>query len=161
MIRKYLSGGVAVDLSKVDELTKVGARGAKSLKELVSALKKPRHVWVMLPAGDVTEKAIEELSTLLEPGDCVIDGGNTMFKDDVRRSHVLEKKGIHYVDVGTSGGVWGLERGYCLMIGGKNEPVKRLDSVFATNQVDKFLHNRDRSTNANDTEGYEFYDITA
>ncbi|MBK7875253.1 MAG: decarboxylating 6-phosphogluconate dehydrogenase [Planctomycetes bacterium] len=137
MARRLVRGGHSVvvynrDLSKVDELRKVGARGATSLKELVGALKKPRHVWVMLPAGDVTEKAIEELSTLLEPGDCVIDGGNTMFKDDVRRSHVLEKKGIHYVDVGTSGGVWGLERGYCLMIGGKPEPVKRLDSVFAT-----------------------------
>ncbi|MBI5361814.1 MAG: decarboxylating 6-phosphogluconate dehydrogenase [Planctomycetes bacterium] len=137
MARRLVRGGHSVvvynrDLAKVDELKKVGARGATSLKELVSSLKKPRHVWVMLPAGDVTEKAIEELGTLLEPGDCVIDGGNTMFKDDVRRGHVLEKKGIHYVDVGTSGGVWGLERGYCLMIGGKSEPVKRLDSVFAT-----------------------------
>ncbi len=120
------------DLAKVDELKKVGARGAKSLKDLVSQLKKPRHVWVMLPAGDVTEGAIDELATLLDAGDCVIDGGNTMFKDDVRRAQKLRTKGIHYVDCGTSGGVWGLERGYCLMIGGDAEPVRRLDSVFKT-----------------------------
>jgi 6-phosphogluconate dehydrogenase len=137
MARRLVRGGHEVvvfnrDQAKVEELKKVGARGAKSLAELVSQLKKPRHVWVMLPAGDVTEAAIEELSTLLEAGDCVIDGGNTMFKDDVRRAQKLEKKGIFYVDCGTSGGVWGLERGYCLMIGGKPEPVRRLDGVFKT-----------------------------
>jgi 6-phosphogluconate dehydrogenase len=137
MARRLLRGGHALavynrDQAKVQELAGVGARGAKSLAELVSMLKKPRHVWVMLPSGDVTEKAVEELSTLLDAGDCVIDGGNTMFKDDVRRAKKLATKGIHYVDCGTSGGVWGLERGYCLMIGGAPEPVNRLDSVFAT-----------------------------
>jgi 6-phosphogluconate dehydrogenase len=137
MARRLVRGGHDVvvynrDLAKVDELKQVGARGARSLKELVAGLKKPRHVWVMLPAGDVTEAAVEELATLLESGDCVIDGGNTLFKDDVRRARKLEQKGVFYVDAGTSGGVWGLERGYCLMIGGKPEPVKRLDAVFAT-----------------------------
>jgi len=137
MARRLVRGGhqVAVfnrDQAKVQELVSVGARGAKSLKELVGMLARPRHVWVMLPAGDVTEAAVEELAGLLEAGDCVIDGGNTMFKDDVRRGRKLKQKGIHYVDCGTSGGVWGLERGYCLMIGGEPEPVRRLDGVFQT-----------------------------
>jgi len=95
-----------------------GATGATSLEDMVAKLKAPRHVWVMLPSGKITEDAIAQLGGLLSKDDCVIDGGNTFFKDDVRRAHVLAEKGIAYLDVGTSGGVWGLERGYCMMIGG-------------------------------------------
>jgi 6-phosphogluconate dehydrogenase len=118
--------------AKVAELEQEGARGASTLKDLVAKLPKPRAVWVMVPAGNVTEQTVLELADLLEPGDIIIDGGNTYYKDDVRRAQFLEKKGIHYVDVGTSGGVWGLERGYCLMIGGKTEIVQHLDPIFKT-----------------------------
>jgi len=107
-----------------------GATGASSLEDMVSKLKAPRHVWVMLPAGHITEETIEKLGGLLSKDDCVIDGGNTFFKDDVRRAHMLAEKGIAYLDVGTSGGVWGLERGYCMMIGGDKKVVDRLDPVF-------------------------------
>jgi 6-phosphogluconate dehydrogenase len=108
-----------------------GAVAAGSLGELVSKLAAPRAVWVMLPAGEATEAAIAELGGVLTPGDTVIDGGNTFWKDDIRRAHELAAKGLHYVDVGTSGGVWGLERGYCLMIGGEADVVRRLDPIFA------------------------------
>ena len=108
-----------------------GALARPGLAELVEALAAPRLVWVMLPAGTATEQAIAELSELLEPGDTVIDGGNTFWKDDVRRARELRSKGLNYVDVGTSGGVWGLERGYCLMIGGAADVVARLDPLFA------------------------------
>jgi 6-phosphogluconate dehydrogenase len=107
-----------------------GAAGATSLQDLAAKLDAPRHVWVMLPAGKITEEAIGELGGLLSKDDCVIDGGNTFFKDDVRRAHVLAGKGIAYLDVGTSGGVWGLERGYCMMIGGDKRVVDRLDPIF-------------------------------
>ena len=107
-----------------------GATGATSLEDLVARLEAPRTVWVMLPAGKVTEETIETLGGLLQKGDCVIDGGNTYFKDDIRRAHALAEKGIGYLDVGTSGGVWGLERGYCMMIGGDATQVKRLDPIF-------------------------------
>ena len=107
-----------------------GATGAVSLEDMISKLKAPRHVWVMLPAGHITEETIEKLGGLLSRDDCVIDGGNTFFKDDVRRAHVLAEKGIAYLDAGTSGGVWGLERGYCMMIGGDKKVVDRLDPVF-------------------------------
>ncbi len=107
-----------------------GATGATSLEDLVARLEAPRTVWVMLPAGKVTEETIETLGGLLQKGDCVIDGGNTYFKDDIRRAHALAEKGIGYLDVGTSGGVWGLERGYCMMIGGDAAQVKRLDPIF-------------------------------
>ncbi len=107
-----------------------GAAGATSLQDLAAKLGAPRHVWVMLPAGKITEEAIGELGGLLSKDDCVIDGGNTFFKDDVRRAHVLAGKGIAYLDVGTSGGVWGLERGYCMMIGGDKRVVDRLDPIF-------------------------------
>jgi 6-phosphogluconate dehydrogenase len=103
-----------------------GAKGAKSFPELVKSMQRPRHIWVMLPAGEVTEKALMDLAQLLEPGDTLIDGGNTHYKDDVRRSKILKERGITYLDVGTSGGIWGLERGYCLMIGGETEAVQRL-----------------------------------
>jgi 6-phosphogluconate dehydrogenase len=107
-----------------------GATGATSLEDMVAKLKAPRHVWVMLPSGKITEDAIAQLGGLLSKDDCVIDGGNTFFKDDVRRAHVLAEKGIAYLDVGTSGGVWGLERGYCMMIGGDKRVVDRLDPIF-------------------------------
>jgi 6-phosphogluconate dehydrogenase len=105
--------------------------GSADLKQLVSQLTKPRAVWVMLPAGEITETAVKQLGGLLESGDVIIDGGNAFYKDDIRRARGLKAKGIHYVDCGTSGGVWGLERGYCLMIGGEKEIVDRLDPVFA------------------------------
>jgi 6-phosphogluconate dehydrogenase len=103
---------------------------AASLAELVGRLQAPRTVWVMLPAGAVTERAIAELAGLLAPDDTIIDGGNTFWKDDVRRAHELGARQLHYLDIGTSGGVWGLERGYCLMIGGETAVVDRLDPVF-------------------------------
>ena len=109
-----------------------GAIGASSLKELVQKLEAPRTVWVMLPAGKITDETVFALGDLLQPGDVVIDGGNTFYKDDIRRAKELKKKNIAYVDCGTSGGVWGLERGYCMMIGGDTEVVKRLDPIFAT-----------------------------
>jgi 6-phosphogluconate dehydrogenase len=104
--------------------------GANALSALVKQLSKPRAVWLMLPAGDVTEKAIDELSGVLESGDVIIDGGNTNYKDDVRRAKTLKAKGLHYIDCGTSGGVWGLERGYCLMIGGDKAAVDHLEPIF-------------------------------
>ncbi|HYV19438.1 MAG TPA: decarboxylating 6-phosphogluconate dehydrogenase [Verrucomicrobiae bacterium] len=107
-----------------------GAQGAFSLKELVQALPHPRAIWVMIPAGAPTESTVRELGGLLEADDIVIDGGNSFFKDDVRRAAALREKGIHYVDVGTSGGVWGVERGYCLMIGGPRAAVERLEPIF-------------------------------
>ena len=109
-----------------------GATAVESLRDLVGQLDAPRAVWVMLPAGAVTESTIAELAGLLSPGDVIIDGGNTFWKDDVRRARELKERGLSYVDVGTSGGVWGLERGYCLMIGGDRPVVERLDPIFAT-----------------------------
>jgi 6-phosphogluconate dehydrogenase len=109
-----------------------GLNVASSLEDVVGKLTAPRAVWVMLPAGKVTEDTIAQLGSQLSKGDLVIDGGNTMFKDDIRRAAELRKKGIDYMDVGTSGGVWGLERGYCMMIGGERASVERLDPVFAT-----------------------------
>jgi 6-phosphogluconate dehydrogenase len=137
MARRLMRGNHSVtvwnrDYTKVEELMKVGARGAKTLADVVRSLQRPRNIWVMLPAGEVTEKTLMELAALLEPGDTLIDGGNTYYKDDVRRSKLLKERGIHYLDVGTSGGVWGLERGYCLMIGGEREPVQRMEPVFRT-----------------------------
>ncbi|SJZ84808.1 6-phosphogluconate dehydrogenase [Enhydrobacter aerosaccus] len=112
-------------------LAKEGATAAQSLAAVVKALTPPRTVWVMLPAGKITEDTIAELAGMMQPGDVVIDGGNTNFKDDVRRGKELASKGIKYLDVGTSGGVWGLARGYCLMIGGDTEVVNRLDPIFS------------------------------
>jgi len=137
MAKRLVRGGHTVvvwnrDPAKVEELTKVGAQGAKTLAEVVKSLKKPRSIWVMLPSGEVTENTILELAKLCEPGDTLIDGGNSYFKDDVRRAKLLKERGLFYVDVGTSGGVWGLERGYCLMVGGEKEPVQRLDGVLRT-----------------------------
>ena len=120
------------DFAKSAELAKVGAQPAKSIDDLTRMLKKPRAAWVMLPSGDVTEQMVTQLQGLFESGDVVIDGGNSYFKDDVRRGQSMGKKGIHYVDVGTSGGVWGVERGYCLMVGGPKDAVQRLEPIFRT-----------------------------
>jgi len=115
-----------------DALAKDGATGAGSIAELVNALgKKPRAVWVMLPAGRITEETVGQLGDLLEPGDIVIDGGNSYYKDDIRRAKTLAGKQILYVDCGTSGGIWGIERGYCMMIGGEKAAVDHLDPIFA------------------------------
>jgi 6-phosphogluconate dehydrogenase len=116
----------------VSKLESDGAHGAKDLAGLVSQLAKPRAVWVMLPAGEITGNTIETLGNLLEAGDIIIDGGNSFFKDDISRAQALKAKGIHHVDAGTSGGVWGLERGYCLMIGGDKAIVDHLDPIFKT-----------------------------
>jgi 6-phosphogluconate dehydrogenase len=115
----------------VKMLAKEGAAGAADLKELVKKLEKPRAVWVMVPAGAITESVVTELGELLEPGDTIIDGGNTFWKDDLRRAKALKAKSIHYVDAGTSGGIWGVDRGYCLMIGGDKNVVDRLEPIFA------------------------------
>lgn len=115
---------------KVQELVSEGARGVSSIEDLVGKLEAPRAVWVMLPAGEPTEQMIASLAGLLAPGDVIIDGGNTFYKDDIRRAGELAGRQLHYMDVGTSGGVWGLERGYCLMIGGPAEVVERLDPLF-------------------------------
>jgi len=114
-----------------EALAKEGATAASSLEDLVGKLNAPRAVWVMLPAGNPTEATIETLTGLLAKGDAVIDGGNSFWRDDIRRAKALAEKGLHYLDVGTSGGVWGLERGYCMMIGGDAAEVKRLDPIFA------------------------------
>ena len=120
---------------------KGGARAAGSLDALVAALAPPRAVWVMVPAGAPTESTIEELAGKLAAGDVVIDGGNTRWTDDVRRAETLKPRGIHYVDAGTSGGIWGLEKGYCLMVGGEKDVVARLAPIFTTlAPPDGFLH---------------------
>ena len=111
-------------------LSREGAVVASSIEDLVARLAPPRAVWLMLPAGEVTEAAVEAVGARLSPGDALLDGGNTHFKDDVRRAARLAERGVHYLDVGTSGGVWGLERGYCLMIGGQREAVERLRPIF-------------------------------
>lgn len=136
MVRRLLKGGhqcVAFDMSPkaVEDLVREKAVGASSLVDFVKKLEKPRAIWLMVPAA-VTDKTIAELLPQLEAGDIVIDGGNSYYIDDIRRAKELAPKNIHYVDVGTSGGVWGLERGYCMMIGGENAVVKQLDPIFAT-----------------------------
>ncbi len=119
------------DAKAVAALAREGAAGAAGLDELVGRVAKPRAIWVMLPAGKITETTIGQLADRLEPGDIVLDGGNTFWKDDIRRAKALKERNIHYVDVGTSGGVWGLERGFCMMIGGEKAIVDRLDPIFA------------------------------
>jgi 6-phosphogluconate dehydrogenase len=136
MVRRLLRNGhecVVFDHSAkaVEDLVKEKAAGAADLAGFVKKLAKPRAVWLMVPAAAV-DQSIADLLPLLERGDILIDGGNSYYIDDIRRAKELAPKGIHYVDVGTSGGVWGLERGYCMMIGGENEVVKRLDPIFAT-----------------------------
>ena len=136
MVRRLIRGGhecVVFDMSAkaVEELEKEKAVGSSSLAEFVKKLTKPRAVWLMVPAG-VVDKSIVDLLPHLERGDILIDGGNSYYIDDIRRAKELAPKGIHYVEAGTSGGVWGLERGYCMMIGGETDVVKRLDPIFAT-----------------------------
>ena len=135
MTRRLMRGGhqlVVSDLSTeaVKQLAGEGALGSSSLQDLVQKLSAPRAVWIMVPAGDPTEQTVQKLASFLSAGDTIIDGGNSYFKDDVRRAKSLQAKGIHYVDVGTSGGVWGIDRGYCMMIGGPKEAVQRLDPIF-------------------------------
>ena len=126
---------------KTKEIAGEGADAAFSIEELVSKLEKPRATWIMVPAGDATEAQIDELLEHLEPGDTIIDGGNTNFHDDVRRHPVLKARGIDYVDAGVSGGIWGLANGFCLMVGGEPEPVKRLEPVFRSlAPADGYLH---------------------
>jgi 6-phosphogluconate dehydrogenase len=135
MVRRLMRHGhqcVVYDLNpaNVEGLAAEGAAGSTSMEEFVRNLNKPRAAWVMVPAGNATESTVMKLAGLMDPGDTIIDGGNSYFKDDVRRARVLREKGLHYVDVGTSGGVWGIERGYCMMIGGPKEAVSRLDPIF-------------------------------
>ena len=137
IVRRLLKDGhrcVGYDVfpDAVKALEADGATGAMSLEEFVSKLDKPRAAWVMVPAGDITEKTIAALAEVLEPGDAIIDGGNSHYHDDIRHAAMLREKGIHHVDVGTSGGVWGFERGFCLMIGGEDEVVDRLSPIFAS-----------------------------
>src|SRR3954471_24030035 len=120
------------DTNVVAALAAEGAVGSGELAEFVRKLEKPRTAWVMLPAGKITEVTIDALSKLMQPGDVIIDGGNTFWQDDVRRGKALKTHGLNYMDVGTSGGVWGIERGYCMMIGGDKEVVDRLDPIFKT-----------------------------
>jgi len=137
MVRRLLRGGhecVVFDLSpdNVKQLVGEGAKGSESLFDFIGKLKQARAVWIMVPAGDATEKTVSDLAAKMEAGDTIIDGGNSYFKDDARRALGLREKNINYVDVGTSGGVWGLERGYCMMIGGPEETVHHLDPIFKT-----------------------------
>jgi 6-phosphogluconate dehydrogenase len=134
MVRRLLKGGhdcVVFDMSQkaVDELVREKATGAFSLRELVQKLERPRALWLMVPAA-VVDKTISDLTPYLDAGDTLIDGGNSYYVDDQRRAELLASRGLHYVDVGTSGGVWGLERGYCMMIGGELDVVRRLDPIF-------------------------------
>jgi len=136
IVRRLARGGhqcVVFDQNPaaIAALVNEGGSASVDLKSLVDQLGKPRAVWVMLPAGDITERMVAQLGELLERGDIVIDGGNSFYKDDIRRAQALGQKGIHYVDCGTSGGVWGLERGYCMMIGGDKHVVDHLDPIFA------------------------------
>ena len=137
MVRRLMRGGhqcVVYDMNpeSVRKLAAEGATGSDSLDDLAAKLVTPRVAWVMVPAGDPTESTVTELARRFEAGDTVIDGGNSSFKDDVRRSRSLKDRGIHYIDVGTSGGIWGLERGYCMMVGGPDEAVRRLDPILKT-----------------------------
>ena len=137
IVRRLLEDGhrcVGYDIhpDAVEAVVADGAEGAASLEELAAKLEKPRAVWVMVPAGEITNSTIAAVAEVLEPGDVVIDGGNTYYHDDLRHAAALREKGIHHLDVGTSGGVWGLRRGFCLMIGGETEVVTRLEPIFGS-----------------------------
>jgi 6-phosphogluconate dehydrogenase len=137
MVRRLMRGGhecVVWDVNpdNIKQLAGEGATSAESLEDLIGKLRTPRAVWIMVPSGSATEKTVEDLAARLDAGDIIIDGGNSYFKDDARRAIALRGKGINYVDVGTSGGVWGLDRGYCMMIGGPEETVRHLDPIFKT-----------------------------
>jgi 6-phosphogluconate dehydrogenase len=137
MVRRLMKAGhecVVFDHSQeaVKQLASEGAIGASTLADFAGKLTGPKAAWVMVPAGGPTEATVEGLSSLFGPGDIIIDGGNSFYKDDVRRAASIQTKGIHYVDVGTSGGVWGIERGYCMMIGGPDSAIQHLDPIFKT-----------------------------
>jgi 6-phosphogluconate dehydrogenase len=137
MVRRLMRGGhdcVVWDMNpdNVKQLAGEGAIGAQSLDDFIGKLTQPRAVWIMVPAGNATEKTVTDLAARMERGDIIIDGGNSYFKDDARRAQALRDQAINYVDVGTSGGVWGLERGYCMMIGGPADTVRHLDPIFET-----------------------------
>jgi 6-phosphogluconate dehydrogenase len=137
MVRRLMRGGhecVVWDVSadNVKALAGEGATGAESLDDLLAKLQVPRAVWIMVPAGQATEQTVKDLAARMNSGDIIIDGGNSYFKDDARRAGELREKQINYMDVGTSGGVWGLERGYCMMIGGPEETARHLDPIFKT-----------------------------
>jgi 6-phosphogluconate dehydrogenase len=146
MVRRALRDGHEIvaynrTAEKTREIAGEGAEAAFTLAELVAKLEKPRAVWIMVPAGDATEAQIEDLMALLEPGDTIIDGGNTNFHDDQRRYPVLKAKGVDYVDAGVSGGIWGLANGFCLMVGGDPGPVQRLEPIFKSlAPADGYLH---------------------
>ena len=137
MARRLMRGGhevvaYATDPAAVKQISSEGATGVSTLDDRVARLEQPRTAWVMVPAGEATEQVVMELAKRMSRGDVIIDGGNSFYKDDVRRKKMVEPQGIHYIDAGTSGGVWGLERGYCLMIGGPRDVVERLDAIFKT-----------------------------
>ena len=137
MARRLIRGGheivgYASDPAGVKAIASEGATGTTALDDFVLALRPPRVAWVMVPAGAATEQVVTDLAKRMTPGDTIVDGGNSFYKDDVRRMKMLRAKQIHYVDVGTSGGIWGLERGYCLMIGGERDVVARLEPIFKT-----------------------------
>ena len=137
MAKRLLRGGHRVvgwaeDAGAVAALVSIGGVGARSLADLVARLERPRAIWVMVPAGDATEQTVRGLASLLSEGDAVVDGGNSFFKDDVRRGKFLGEKGIHFLDAGTSGGIFGFERGYCLMVGGDPAAFRRLEPIFRT-----------------------------
>ncbi len=137
MVRRLMRNGhecFVFDLNpdNIKQLESEGATGARSIEDLINKLAKPRAVWVMVPAGNPTEQTVDALSKFMSGGDIIIDGGNSHFKDDVRRAKTLDEKGIHHVDVGTSGGIWGAERGYCLMVGGEKVAFNHLEPIFKT-----------------------------
>ena len=137
LVRRLMRAGhecVVYDVSPdaVSQLEGEGATGSRSIEQFVQALTKPRAAWVMVPAGDITERSVNELSAQMEPDDVIIDGGNTYYRDDIRRGQELLTHGIHYIDCGTSGGVYGLDRGFCLMLGGEPQVVQRLEPLFAS-----------------------------
>ena len=136
IVRRLMQGGHGCvvwdrDAAAVKALAEDGATGATDLADLAAKLQAPRAVWIMLPAGDPTEQTIRQLAGLFGAGDTVIDGGNSFYKDDIRRAAQFREQGVHYVDVGTSGGVWGLQRGYCMMIGGEDDIVRRIDPILS------------------------------
>ena len=138
------------DAGAVDKLAAEHMTGATGLEDFVGKLERPRTIWLMLPAGKITEDTIAALTPMLAPDDILIDGGNTFYKDDIRRAMALKKDGIHYVDIGTSGGVWGRERGYCMMIGGDKAAVDRIDPILASlapgaGSADRTLHREGRT----------------
>jgi len=137
MVRRLQKGGhtcIVFDLNpeNVQKLVAEGAAGANSLQDLVKQLTKPRAVWVMVPAGKATEATVQTLAAAMEKGDSIIDGGNSFYKDDIRRAGEFKKNGIQYLDAGTSGGVWGVERGYCLMVGAEEDAFRQLEPIFKT-----------------------------